>query len=61
MQTLMFAVGTPIANSEQRTACIYFRPRQAADKAYFKIQYGNGCSAHVSNFKAFRASVEIIG
>jgi hypothetical protein len=61
MQTLMFAVGTPIANSQQRTTCVYFRPRQSTDKTYFKIQYGNGCSAHVSNFKAFRLSVEIIG
>jgi hypothetical protein len=49
MQTLMFAVGTPIANSQQRTTCVYFRPRQSTDKTYFKIQYGNGCSAHVGH------------
>jgi hypothetical protein len=59
MQTLMFAVGTPIANSEQRTACIYFRPRQAADKAYFKIQYGNGCSAHVGHVAPYQSTMTL--
>ena len=48
MQTLMYAVGTPIAGSTQRKSCVYFRPRQSGDTKYFKIQYGNGCSAHVS-------------
>lgn len=49
MNMLMYAVGTPIANSQQRTACIYLRPRQTADKNFIKIQYGNGCSAHVGH------------
>jgi hypothetical protein len=47
MNILMFAVGTPIAGSTQRTACVFFRPAQAADKEVLKIQYGNGCSASV--------------
>jgi hypothetical protein len=49
MNTLMYTVGTPIADSQQRTACIFFRPRQSTDKSFFKIQYGNGCSAHVGH------------
>jgi len=49
MQTLMYAVGTPKPNSQERSACVFFRPRQATDKIYFKIQYGNGCSAHVGH------------
>jgi hypothetical protein len=47
MQMLMYAVGTPIANSADRKACVFFRPRQSTDKVYFKIQYGTGCSANV--------------
>lgn len=43
----MYDVGTPIPNSKERSACIYFRPVQAGDQDYIKIQYGNGCSAHV--------------
>jgi len=47
MQTLMFAVGSPIAGSQNRKACVHFRPRESTDKTFFKIQYGNGCSANV--------------
>jgi hypothetical protein len=47
MNTLMFAVGTPIANSQNRQNCVFFRPRQASDPVYIRIQYGQGCSAHV--------------
>ena len=47
MNTLMYAVGTPISGSTQRTACVYFRPRTSTDKVYLKVQYGNGCSANV--------------
>jgi len=47
MQTLMYAVGTPIPDSLDRQVCVYFRPRQPTDTKYFKIQYGTGCSAHV--------------
>jgi len=49
MNTLMYAVGTPIPNSQERKACVFFRPRQSTDKVFFKIQYGNGCSAHVGH------------
>jgi len=59
MQTLMFAVGTPIANSQQRTACVFFRPRQATDKTYFKIQYGNGCSAHVGHLTSQQSTMTL--
>jgi hypothetical protein len=49
MDMLMFDVGTPIPNSEQRSACVYFRPYQLTDPIHLKIQYGEGCSATVSN------------
>jgi hypothetical protein len=48
MQKLMYDVATPVDGSDTRDACVYFRPRESTDKTYFKIQYGNGCSAHVS-------------
>jgi hypothetical protein len=47
MMTLMYAVATPKANTTQRAACVYFRPRVSEDAVYFNIQYGTGCSAHV--------------
>jgi len=43
MNTLMYDVGTPIPNVDQRRACIYFRPRTAQDKVYLKIQYRRAC------------------
>lgn len=59
MSTLMYAVGTPVAGSTSRNACIYFRPRQAADKNYIKIQYGNGCSAHVGHVTGIQPTVTL--
>jgi hypothetical protein len=59
MNTLMFAVGTPIPNSEQRNACVYFRPRQSTDKNFFKIQYGNGCSAHVGHVTSIQPTMTL--
>lgn len=50
MMTLMYAVATPKANTTQRSACVYFRPRVSSDPVYFNIQYGTGCSAHVSTY-----------
>jgi len=47
MSTLMYDVATPIAGSNERYACVYFRPRTSTDKVYLKVQYGNGCSANV--------------
>jgi hypothetical protein len=47
MQKLMHDVATPVDGSDTRDTCVYFRPRESTDKTYFKIQYGNGCSAHV--------------
>lgn len=47
MNTLMYDVGTPIRNSDQRIACVHFRPRTVNDKVYLKIQYGDRCSASV--------------
>jgi hypothetical protein len=49
MRTLMYAVGTPIAGSTSRTACVYFRPKTSSDKDYLRIVYGNGCSSTVMN------------
>ncbi|UJR20064.1 hypothetical protein I4U23_023197 [Adineta vaga] len=59
MNTLMYAVGTPTTNPQQRTACIFFRPRQAADTKFIKIQYGNGCSAHVGHIPNFQSTVTL--
>ncbi|CAF1971514.1 unnamed protein product [Rotaria magnacalcarata] len=47
MNKLMYDVGTPQVNGTGRTACVFFRPSQNGDKEILKIQYGNGCSAHV--------------
>jgi len=55
MQKLMYDVATPTNTSNQRTACIYFRPRQATDKVFFKIQYGTGCSAHVGHMPHYQS------
>lgn len=48
MHILMYDVGTPISGSVSRVPCVYFRPREAKDQNFVKIQYGTGCSAHVS-------------
>jgi hypothetical protein len=48
MNQLMFDVGTPIPGQSVRQVCVYFRPSQSTDKEVVKIQYGNGCSASVS-------------
>jgi hypothetical protein len=47
MNILMYDVGTPIPNSDQRSACVFFRPRRSNDTVYFKIQYGSGCNSHI--------------
>ncbi|UJR35535.1 hypothetical protein I4U23_028289 [Adineta vaga] len=55
MQILMYAVGTPISGSTSRYACIYFRPRRSDDQIFVKIQYGNGCSAHVGYMNYYQS------
>jgi hypothetical protein len=47
MYTLMYDVATPKENTNDRSACVYFRPREAGDNVYLKAQYGQGCSANV--------------
>ncbi|CAF1187129.1 unnamed protein product [Adineta ricciae] len=59
MNTLMYAVATPIANSQSRTACVFFRPRQSSDKDYISIQYGSGCSANVGYTQGFQSKVTL--
>jgi len=54
-----FRIKTPIADSQQRTACVFFRPRQSTDKNYFKIQYGNGCSAHVGHVTSLQPTMTL--
>ena len=49
IQTLMYAVAAPIPGQTIRRTCVFFRPRQSSDKTYFKVVYGNGCSATVSS------------
>jgi hypothetical protein len=59
MNKLMFDVGTPKPDSADRTACVWFRPRQSTDKTYFKIQYGNGCSAHVGHVTSVQPTMTL--
>jgi hypothetical protein len=59
MRTLMYAVATPVDGTTTRNACIYFRPREATDKTYFKIQYGNGCSAHVGYITQIQSTMTL--
>ena len=49
METLMYAVGTPIPGEMTRKMCVQFRPRQRGDRTFFGIGYGSGCSATVRN------------
>jgi hypothetical protein len=49
MNHVMYDTGSPIANSEARKTCVYFRPKKASDDTFLTIVYGEGCSAHVSN------------
>ena len=54
MNDFMWDVGRQTPGSQQRTACVYFRPRQANDRGYINIQYGTGCGALVSPSLIFR-------
>ena len=47
MQTLMYAVATPIPGQASRTSCVYFRLRTTEDQHYIRITYGEGCSGTV--------------
>ena len=49
MHRIMFDTGSPIAGSEARESCIYFRPRLDSDTTYITIVYGRGCNAHVND------------
>jgi hypothetical protein len=46
MQHVMYDTGSPIANSQSRNPCVYFRPKQASDATFVTIVYGQGCNAH---------------
>ena len=54
MNDLMWDVGRQKPGTQERTACVYFRPRQASDRGYINIQYGTGCGALVSLSLIFR-------
>jgi hypothetical protein len=45
MNDFMWYVGIQKPGSQERVACVYFRPRQANDRSYIDIQYGTGCGA----------------
>jgi hypothetical protein len=49
INTLMYAVGTPIEGETSRQPCVYFRPRLSNDENFVKITYGDGCSGTVNN------------
>lgn len=59
MYTLMYDVATSQPNTDDRSACVYFRPREATDNVYLKIQYGNGCSAHVGYMTQFQSTMTL--
>lgn len=46
---LMFDVGAPIAGHAARRICVEFRAAVPSDTEVLKIQYGQGCSASVSD------------
>lgn len=49
MNALMYDIGTPIPGQQlAREVCVVFRPVEQTDTQFIKIQYGNGCSASVS-------------
>lgn len=47
METLMYAVGTPIPGSNNRSPCVYFRPKTFNDQYFVRITHGDGCSGSV--------------
>ncbi|CAF1341507.1 unnamed protein product [Adineta ricciae] len=53
MHRIMYDTGSPIAGSEARESCVYFRPRLHTDTTYLTIVYGKGCSAHVGYWKNY--------
>lgn len=53
MGNLMFETGTPLSGQLARQVCVFFRPAQAGDRQVLKLQYGNGCSASVSQRKEY--------
>lgn len=59
MLMLMYYVATPVAGTDTRNACVYFRPREATDTVYFKIQYGNGCSANVGYLPYYQSTMTL--
>ena len=46
---LMFDVGAPITGHAARRICVEFRAAVPSDTEVLKIQYGQGCSASVSD------------
>lgn len=60
MQKLAYDVAIRIVDSEDRKACVQFRPREDTDENYLLIEYGNGCSASVSTCRAPHFCVKIV-
>ncbi|CAF3118680.1 unnamed protein product [Rotaria sp. Silwood2] len=46
MDWVVYDTGSPIADTDSRMRCVYFRPRETGDKTFLTIQYGQGCNAH---------------
>ncbi|CAF3050423.1 unnamed protein product [Rotaria sp. Silwood2] len=47
MDWVVYDTGSPIADTNSRMPCVYFRPRETGDKTFLTIQYGQGCNAHM--------------
>ena len=52
---LMYDVGSPIPGHAARQICVEFRPAVSSDTEVVRIQYGQGCSAAVSDRAEFDA------
>lgn len=53
MHTLIYAVATPIPDSEDWDACVYFRLLEATDETFLTIRYDTGCSVTVNTCVTF--------
>ncbi|CAF1122162.1 unnamed protein product [Rotaria sordida] len=53
MDWVVYDTGSPIAGSDSRAPCVYFRPREAGDETFLTIRYGQGCNAHMGYWQNF--------
>ncbi|CAF4969265.1 unnamed protein product, partial [Rotaria sp. Silwood1] len=59
MDWVTYDTGSPIAGSDSRTVCVYFRPREAGDRTFLTIQYGQGCNAHMGYWPNYALTMNL--